>query len=535
MSTFTSEPGVRLGGRYRLEDRLAAAAGWAAWKAIDEILARPVSVVTFAAGFPRLEQAVTAARGASRITDTRLTQVFDVEDTWDQAYIVMEWPVGDTLTDLVAAGSMEPATGARIVAEAAAALSGAHAAGLAHLCLRPDSVRWTAGGGVKVTGLGIDAALSDVTSDDPQLADTRGLGQLLYCALTGFWPGPDYPDLPSAPESDGQPRRPRQVRAGVPTKLDEVTGQALALPGRDGQEAFTAPAELAAALTAAIPPVQVPPAAVGQRNQRWDADSWSAQRNSQRRDMTERTAGRGDLPQTQPGYHSSEHLSRRTTKRAAAISRRTTKRAAAISLLVLVAVVGASAAAVHLFSKSSPPSPTSHRSGRPSTSSPASSSGPVIIQPASASGFDALNPSDKGDEDSIEAPNVLDGNPQGWSSQFYVGQDGAHFGNLKSGTGFILTLSAPARVSSVTVTFGKAAGAIAQLKMGDSDVRSKANLKSMTTVAGPRKVAGTYTFTINHPVSDRYLVIWFTQLPPLAGHSGQFEAQIYKVVIKGTT
>src|SRR5262245_7265047 len=86
MSTYTSDPGTRLGGRYRLEDRLAATGGWSAWKAIDEILARPVSVITFAAGFPRLEQVVTAARAASRLTDTRLTQVFDVEDSWDRGY-----------------------------------------------------------------------------------------------------------------------------------------------------------------------------------------------------------------------------------------------------------------------------------------------------------------------------------------------------------------------------------------------------------------------------------------------------------------
>src|SRR5580658_5692294 len=117
MSTFTSEPGTRLGGRYRLEDRLAAASGWAAWKAIDEILARPVSVITFAAGFPRLQQVVTAARAASRLTDTRLTQVFDVEDSWDHPYIVLEWPVGDTLSDLLAEGPLDPAAGARIVAE----------------------------------------------------------------------------------------------------------------------------------------------------------------------------------------------------------------------------------------------------------------------------------------------------------------------------------------------------------------------------------------------------------------------------------
>ena len=90
MSTFTSEPGTRLGGRYRLEDRIAAAGGWAAWKAIDETLARPVTVLTFAPAFPRLREVVTAARAASRLSDPRFAQVFDVEDDWDHAYIVAE-------------------------------------------------------------------------------------------------------------------------------------------------------------------------------------------------------------------------------------------------------------------------------------------------------------------------------------------------------------------------------------------------------------------------------------------------------------
>ncbi len=52
---------------------------------MDETLARPVSVLTFAPGFPRIPQVVTAARAASRLTDPRLAQVFDVEDGGDQA------------------------------------------------------------------------------------------------------------------------------------------------------------------------------------------------------------------------------------------------------------------------------------------------------------------------------------------------------------------------------------------------------------------------------------------------------------------
>jgi hypothetical protein len=278
VSTSTSEPGTRLAGRYRLEDRLenhledrlenrlgdrledrvAAAGGWAAWKAIDETLARPVTVLTFAPGFPQLREVVTAARAASRLNDSRFAQVFDVEDDWDHAYIVLEWAAGDTLDDMLAAGPLEAGRGARIIAEAAEAISAAHAAGLAHLCLGPDSLRWTAGGGVKITGLGIDAALSAATAEDPARADTRRLGMLLYAALTGHWPGPDSPTLPPAPLADGLPRSPRQVRAGVPAVLDEITSQVLLLRDRDGAAALTTPAQLSTALLAAIPPAPIP-------------------------------------------------------------------------------------------------------------------------------------------------------------------------------------------------------------------------------------------------------------------------------------
>src|SRR5260370_10867935 len=153
MSTFISEPGTRLGGRYRLEDRISASGGWAVWKAIDETLARAVTVLTFAPGFPRVREVVTAARAASRLTDSRLAQVFDVEDTGDRAYVVMEWVVGDSIDDLLAAAPLDPARGVDLVLQAAQALAGAHAAGLAHLRLTPESLRWTPRGGVKITGL----------------------------------------------------------------------------------------------------------------------------------------------------------------------------------------------------------------------------------------------------------------------------------------------------------------------------------------------------------------------------------------------
>lgn len=516
MSTFTSEPGVRLGGRYRLEDRLAAAGGWSAWKAIDEILARPVSVITFASGFPRLEQAVTAARAASRLTDTRLTQVFDVEDSWDHAYIVMEWPVGDTLADLVAADAVEPFAGARIVAEVAAALAGAHAAGLAHLCLRPDTVRWTPGGGVKVTGLGIDAVLSGLTADDPQEADTRGLGKLMYTVLTGMWPGDDFPELPAAPESDGQTRRPRQVRAGVPAILDEITSRALALPGRDSQEPLGGPADVSRSLKSVLPPLPLPlPASTTApaRGQRGSGD-WPGPAGSPD-DSLPAAQTRYDRPR--PADHG-----RRAGR---------TGRTILITLVVLIAIAGASAAALRLLHKTpGAPSPGRSHTASGSTSPVAQ---PAIITPSAASGFDALNPADSYNENAALAKNVLDGAPAGWHTQYY---DSAHFGGLKAGTGMIIDLGKPTQVTSLTVQFGSTPGADVQIKVGNSAARSAANLNSMITIASKNDVSGSTTFTAAHPVTARYLVIWFTKLPPLPGQPGHYEAQILPpFVIHGTS
>src|SRR5256886_4402474 len=205
MSPVTADPCRRLGGRYRLEDRISASGGWSAWKAIDETLARPVTVLTFAPGFPRIREVVTAARAASRLTDARLAQVFDVEENWDQAYVVMEWVAGDSLHDMLADGPLDPGHGAEIIAEGAEALASAHAAGVAHLCLTPDSLRATTGGGAKVAGLGIDAALSGTTADDPELTHPWGRGKLPHPALTAHRPGEGGPAPPPAPPPPHRP------------------------------------------------------------------------------------------------------------------------------------------------------------------------------------------------------------------------------------------------------------------------------------------------------------------------------------------
>src|SRR5579875_1150656 len=271
MSTYTSEPGTRLAGRYRLIDQVHADAGWTYWKATDETLARPVTVLTFAAGFPRTAETVAAARAASRLSDPRFSQVFDVEDAGELAYVVLEWVAGESLLDMLSDGPLEAGRAVMLVSEAAQALAAAHAAGLMHLRLDPSCLHWTPGGGVKITGLGVSAALAGTAppaggeAGDPAAADTRGLARLLYAALTGYWPcagGPADADglLQPAPEADRAPFTPRQVSAAVPAVVDDITCRALfQRPSRHGP-ALSTPAMFAEALASAAPPPVPPPA-----------------------------------------------------------------------------------------------------------------------------------------------------------------------------------------------------------------------------------------------------------------------------------
>ncbi|TDD60905.1 protein kinase family protein, partial [Actinomadura rubrisoli] len=246
MSTSVIEPGTRLAGRYRLEERISDSGGSSLWKAIDEILARAVAVRTFDPEFPRIGEVVTSARAASRLTDPRLTQVFDADDSGESAYVVSEWVVGETLEQMLTKAPLEPGRAATLLYEAAEAIAAAHAAGLAHLCLTPRDLVWTTGGTVKLLGIATDAVLGDRYADDPAGEDVRGLGRMLYAALTAHWPGDAKgSDLPPAPEGDGVPHAPRQVQAGISHAVDAIVCRCL---GIGDAQPLADPAELAKAM-----------------------------------------------------------------------------------------------------------------------------------------------------------------------------------------------------------------------------------------------------------------------------------------------
>jgi hypothetical protein len=504
MSTFTSEPGIRLGGRYRLEDRVSAGDGWAAWKAIDETLARAVTVLVFAPGFSRISAVVTAARAASRLTDARVAQVFDVEEDFDHAYVVMEWVGGDSLDDLLADGPLDPGQGAEIIAQSAEALAAAHAGGVAHLCLTPGCLRWTAGGGVKITGLGVDAALAGVTADDPALADTQSLGKLLYATLTAHWPGGGWPGLPSAPEVDGHPRSPRQVRAGVPAGVDAVCCQVL-LPGAQCGP-LTTPADLAAALARVAPAPAAPPPLPPPGN------------------FTAATDGRGFTAASPYPSQWAGSPPRRGKRRRDTADGRSPVAARVMASIAVVLVAAAVGVGVWRLGHDS----TSPRAASTPSQQPTHPARPgKTLKPVSAAAF-GPNEGDNGSQ----APLAVDSSPTtDWTTDSYVGSP--HLGNLYSGTGLILNMGKRVSVSSVTVTFGQIPGTHARIEVGNNDVGPP--LAGFTTLAHTDNATGRLVFSARKPVTGQFVLIWFTKLAQQQGLPGHFQADVFNVVVRGSS
>jgi hypothetical protein len=163
------------------------------------------------------------------------------------------------------------------------------------------------------------------------------------------------------------------------------------------------------------------------------------------------------------------------------------------------------------------PSPTIRPIGRPAIR-PAARPPAVVLEPVRAAGVG---------EDSVTAPLAIDQNPAtAWHTQYYLGNP--VFGGLKTGAGLILDMGRPVRISSVTVTFGPVPGADVSIEVGNRDTPTPGTFR---TVASAADVGGTHTFKAARLTKGRYVLIWFTKLPP-AG-TGQFAVEVFGVTVRG--
>ncbi|HXA62866.1 MAG TPA: protein kinase family protein [Streptosporangiaceae bacterium] len=504
MSTSIIEPGTRLAGRYRLEERVSVSNGSTLWKAIDEILARPVSVRTFAPDFTRTAEVVTAARSASRLNDPRLTQVFDADDSGELAYVVSEWVNGETLEQMIARrGPLEPGRAAALLGEAAEAIAAAHLAGLAHLCLTPRSLYWTTGSTVKILGLGVDAALREVDRSQAALADTRGLACLLYAALTGYWAGVGLCDLPEAPEKDGEVPAPGRLRPGVPQALDMIVCGAL---GLQGVARMTSPGQLAEALSQVprVPlplfsgPAQNPPPSMISRPAAHQAPPVRPVPPPPPPDRTRALPSRADDYDDEPRNKKPLFI-------------------AAGCIAALVVVIGG-----WQLSQGSAPAkganPNIIKTGASAT--PAATD--TTLKIVSATAVEEAYPGHHDTTIGKSPGNVFDGDTStSWMSQRYTSPN---FGLFEKGLGIQLDMGRPVSVDHVVVTIPGAGGATLSLRIGTSTL-----LSSLRTINHVTPATGTVTLRGRNDVRGQYLLLWFTKPP--AG----FKAEINEIAVYGTS
>ena len=186
-----------VGDRYRLLECVAGdpegpAVAWRAW---DDVLNRAVTLTVVRPGGDNADGFLAHAHAVSGVTHPSLARVWDAVDDGDRAYVVSEWVTGTPFTALLRDGALDADSAAGTVARVADGVAAAHAAGVAFGGVHPDHVVVTGNGEVKLAQVVGDGRAA--TGDD-----VRGLGALLYGALTAHWPLP----RPAGPRRCARPR-----------------------------------------------------------------------------------------------------------------------------------------------------------------------------------------------------------------------------------------------------------------------------------------------------------------------------------------
>jgi hypothetical protein len=143
------------------------------------------------------------------------------------------------------------------------------------------------------------------------------------------------------------------------------------------------------------------------------------------------------------------------------------------------------------------------------------------LTPASATGF---GPAGGPGDNSGLARLAIDRNPTtAWHTDWYTT---AQFGNLYPGTGLLVDMGRPVTITSAQITLGRARGASFQLRAGTAPAPA-----SLRPVAHAANAGGVVSLRLTRPAHGRYVLIWFTSLPP--DPAGTFQANVYDIQLQG--
>ena len=143
------------------------------------------------------------------------------------------------------------------------------------------------------------------------------------------------------------------------------------------------------------------------------------------------------------------------------------------------------------------------------------------IVPVSA---EAFGPDGTADGDDPQgAANVLTDPASGWVTQWYAT---ANFGALKQGTGLLLDMGRTVAVAAVRLTLGSYPGASLELRLG-----ARPEFSALPVVASASNAGTVLSLALKAPVRARYVLLWFTKLPP--NGAGTYQVFVHGVTVRG--
>ena len=136
------------------------------WKAEDTLLGRFVAIkrlLPHLAGDPvASERFAREARAAAKLSHPGIVTVYDTGEDADGPYIVLELVTGEAMSDQLArSGPVSPAQAGVMVAQVAAALDHAHAAGVIHRDIKPSNLIVEPDGRIRLADFGIARTVDD--------------------------------------------------------------------------------------------------------------------------------------------------------------------------------------------------------------------------------------------------------------------------------------------------------------------------------------------------------------------------------------
>jgi hypothetical protein len=457
-----------VGDRYRLLECVAGdpegpAVAWRAW---DGVLNRPVTLTVVRPGGPAADGFLAHAHAVSTVAHPSLARVWDAVDEGERAYVVSEWVTGTPFTALLRDGALDAESAAGTVARVADGVAAAHGAGVAFGGVHPDHVVVTGTGEVKLAQVVGDgrAAVTD---------DVRGLGALLYGALTAHWPlAPTggAAALRPATTSSGHLLSPRQVRAGVPEDLSSLAVRALDQGSPNGVRSAAAMASVLGDRVATAAP----------------DDVFGLDQDERKRRPRWLTLA---LPVG----------------------------AGLVVLALLGWLVGTALGGLPSLGNDNRTAAAGTPTSKPVTQPPL-----AAVRPTDARLYD---PEGDGKE-AAGVEDTTDGNPDtSWRTAHY--KRNAAFGSLKDGIGIEYDFGQPVALRQVTVSTSQP-GTQVQIRAGNEPDASEPD--DYPVVADTKTMASDDTFLIKSNTSARYYIVWLTQL--VQDGPDQFQGSISEVTFK---